>query len=185
MDAPLGFGFRHALHAVPAGFKLQLTVHAVAGNFGNHFFETAVFAFVGAHHLDTPAAAFRIAAVHAEQIAGKDRRLIAAGAGAHFEEAAALVIRIFRQQQHLQLLLQRFTGRPRLFQLFLRHLAHFRIVQHHFRRLQILLHLTPFQEAAADVGQLRVFSRQRAEPVLLGDDAGIAEQRLHFFMALL
>ena len=41
------------------------------------------------HHLDLPALALGVARVHAEQVAGEQRRLVAAGAGADFEEDVA------------------------------------------------------------------------------------------------
>src|SRR5690606_41602754 len=43
--------------------------------------------------------ALGVAAVHAEQVAGEDRRLVAAGAGAHFQEQVGLVARVARHQQ--------------------------------------------------------------------------------------
>ena len=69
-------------------------------------------------------------------------------------------------------------------QLFLRHFAHFRIVEHHLRGFNILLHLTPVGIAARHIAQLSILPRQRAEFILIGNRRGIAEQRLHFFMAL-
>ncbi|MNN69227.1 hypothetical protein D3C81_1849960 [compost metagenome] len=101
MNTPLRLGFRHALHAVATRLKLQLAENAVARHLGNHFFIAAVLAFVGTHDLDAPATRFGIAAVHTEQIAGENRRFVTAGTGTHFQEAIALIIRIFRQQQHL------------------------------------------------------------------------------------
>jgi hypothetical protein len=185
MDTALGFGFRHALHAVTARFKLQLAVNAVTRHFGNHLFVTAVFTHVFAHDLNPPAASFSVTAIHTEQIASKNGRFVATGSGAYFQETIAFIVRILWQQQHLQLLFQLFRRRFGLFQLFLRHFTHFRIVQHHFCRGKIVLHLTPFQKTTADISQLRIFPRQATEPILIGNNTGIAEQRLNFFMALL
>jgi hypothetical protein len=39
-----------------------------------------------------------VALVHAEQVAGEQRRLVAAGAGADFEDGVALVHRVLGQQ---------------------------------------------------------------------------------------
>ena len=47
--------------------------------------------------------ALGIAQVHARQVAGEQRRLVAAGAGADLEEGVALVVRVARQQRRLQL----------------------------------------------------------------------------------
>ncbi len=152
MDTSLGFGFRHALHAVAARFKLQASIGAVAGDAGDDLFIAAVLALVGADDLHAPATGFSVAAVHAEQVAGEDRRLVAAGAGAHFDKAGAFVVRIFRQQQHLQLLLQPLALGARLLQLFLRHIAHLGIVQHHLGGFDIFLRLLPRAETLGHVG---------------------------------
>ncbi len=152
MDTSLGFGFRHALHAVTARFELQTAIGTFASHARDYLFITAVFALVGADDLHAPAAGFGVAAVHAEEIAGEDRRLVAAGAGAHFDKAGAFVIRVFRQQQDLQLLLKPLALFARLLQLFLRHIAHFRIIQHHLGGFDIFLRLLPRAETLGNVG---------------------------------
>ena len=48
-----------------------------------------------------------VALVHAEQIAGEQRRLVAAGAGADFENDVALVHRVFGDERDAQFLLER------------------------------------------------------------------------------
>jgi hypothetical protein len=58
------------------------------------------------HDLHLPALAFGVAAVHAQQVAGEQRRLVAAGAGADLEEQVALVVGVARQQGALQIGLQ-------------------------------------------------------------------------------
>ena len=108
MDAALRFGGRHALHAVRAAFPFQLAVHLLAIHRGDDFLEAAGFGRVGAQHLDPPALRFGVAAVHAKQVAGEQRRLIAAGAGPYFHNDAAVVVRVARQQQEAQIFFQRF-----------------------------------------------------------------------------
>ena len=139
MNTSLGFGGRYALYAMAAGFELQPTINAVAADFGDHFFKAAVLAFVGAHDFHAPTARFRVTAVHTEQIAREQRRFIAAGTGANFNKRVTLVVRVFRQQQNLQLLLHLFTLLFRFAQLFLRHFAHFRVIEHHLRGFDIIL----------------------------------------------
>ena len=94
--------------AVTAGFKFQSTVHAVTADFGDNLFVAAMLAFVGAHDLHAPATGFGITAVHTEQIPGEQRRFVAAGTGADFHKGVTLIVRIFRQQKHLKLLLHLF-----------------------------------------------------------------------------
>ena len=52
--------------------------------------------------LDFPALLGRVALVHAEQIAGKQRRLVAAGPGADFENDVALVHGVFGNEREPQ-----------------------------------------------------------------------------------
>ena len=106
VDAALRFGVRHALHAMHAGFEFQLGEGAAAADFGDDFLVAAHGAFARGDHLDLPALLGGIALVHAEQIAGEQRGLVAAGAGADFEDDVALVHRVLRQQRQADLLLE-------------------------------------------------------------------------------
>ena len=102
VDAALGLGFRHALHPVAAGLELELAVSAIARHADNGLFIAAQLGVAGRDDLDAPALALGVAAVHAEQIAGKQRRFVTAGTGAHFHESVTLVIGIFRLRIHYQ-----------------------------------------------------------------------------------
>ena len=114
MNTPLRFRSRHALHAMTARFKLQTTIHAVAADLGDNLFIATMLAVVSAHDFHAPATRFSVAAVHAEQIPGKQRRFVTAGTGADFHKRVTLVVRIFWQQQHLKLLLHLFRTRFRI-----------------------------------------------------------------------
>ena len=63
--------------------------------------------------LGLPALPRGIALVHAEQVAGEQRRLVAAGAGADFEDDVALVHRVLGQQREPELLDQPLALAPR------------------------------------------------------------------------
>lgn len=151
MDPPLRFRGRDTLHAMTTGFKFQPTIHTIAADFSNDLFITTMFTLTGAHDFHTPATGFRVAAVHAEQIASKQRGFIAAGSGAHFEEGVAFVIRIFWQQKNLKLLFQLLAFLFRFAQFILRHLTHFWIVEHHLCGFDIFLHLLPVGETARNI----------------------------------
>ena len=47
--------------------------------------------------------AFGVSGVHAEQVGSEERRLLAAGAGAHLQDDVALVIRVARDEQRPKL----------------------------------------------------------------------------------
>ena len=103
VDAALRLGLRHALHAMAAGFELELRVRALPGDARDHLLVAAQLRGALGDQLDLPALALGVARVHAEQVAGEERRLVAAGAGAHLEEQVAVVVRVARQQRLLQL----------------------------------------------------------------------------------
>ncbi len=99
VDAAARLGCRDALDAVDAGFELQPREHATAAHLGDDLLEAAGFALALRQHLDLPAVEVGIALVHAEQVAGEQRRLAAAGAGPDLEDRALLVGRVPRQEQ--------------------------------------------------------------------------------------
>ena len=124
VDAPARLGRRDALHAVDAGFELQAREHAFAGDRGDNLLVAAEVVLRDRDDLHLPAAQLGIAAVHAEQIGGEQRRLVAAGAGAHFQNGAALVGGVLRQQLDLQLLLQLLAARLQRLEIGARHGDH-------------------------------------------------------------
>ena len=89
VDAAAAFGRRHALDAVDARLELQLREHALARDGGDDFLEAADVAVAGRSHLEAPALRGGVALIHAEEVAGEERRLVAAGAGADFEDGVA------------------------------------------------------------------------------------------------
>ena len=125
MDAAGAFGVRHALHAVHAGFELELGERAAAADFRDDLLVAAHRAFAGGDHLDLPALLGGVALVHAEQVAREQRCLVAAGAGANFEDDVALVHRILGKERELDLLLERRAPLLELWLLGGRHRPHF------------------------------------------------------------
>ena len=81
--------------------------------------------------------------IHAEDFGGKERGLVAAGAGADFEDDVLLVVGILGQQQHLDLFFERRLARREGGDLFLGHGAHVGIAlgEHGARFGQALPHL--------------------------------------------
>ena len=124
MDAPARLGRRDALHAMHAGLELQPREHAFAGDRGDDLLVAAEVVLRDRDDLHLPAAQLGVAAVHAEEIGSEQRRLVAAGAGAHFENGAALVGGVLRQELDPQLLLQFLATRLERFQIGARHGDH-------------------------------------------------------------
>ena len=71
---------------------------------GDDFLEAAFGAFADRQDLGLPALLGGVALVHAEQVAGEQRGLVAAGAGADFEDGVVVVHRVLRQQREADLL---------------------------------------------------------------------------------
>jgi hypothetical protein len=130
---------------VRAGLELQSREHPAADDAADHLAIAAVLARAFAQRLDLPVLCFRIARIHAQQIASKDRRFVAAGAGADFQVDVARVARVVRQQQLLQLHVACLQQRPQA--------THFLLAQCPHAGVAVLLHV---------LGRLQ-FRFQRAE----------------------
>ena len=88
-------------------FEFEPREHALAGDVGDDLLVAAESPTRSPRDdLDLPAHAVGVALIHAEQVAGEQRRLLAAGAGAHFEDGALLVGGILGQELHLELALE-------------------------------------------------------------------------------
>ena len=184
MDTALRFRRRHALHAVTTGLKFQHAVHAITADLGNHLFITAMLAIAAADDFHPPATRFGKTAVHPEQITGKNGRFVTTRTGADFQITVTLIVRIFWQQQDLQLLLQLLDAVFRSIQLILRHIAHFGIIEQLFGGRQILLCLLPITETLHHIGQLGILFGQCTKALLIGNHRRLTQHRLNFFMAL-
>ena len=99
VDAPLGFGRGHALHAVHATLKFEILVGVLSRHLKNNLLKPTHVGRAGAHDFDPPTTCFRVAAIHAEQIAGEDVGLIAAGAPTDFHDGVPAVGGIGRDHE--------------------------------------------------------------------------------------
>ncbi len=66
---------------------------------GDDLLVAADLALGDAVDLHLPAVQLGVALVHAEEVAGEQRRLVAAGAGAHLEDRRGVLVRVLRRQQ--------------------------------------------------------------------------------------
>ncbi len=134
-----------------AQFEFELGEGAAAADFGDDLLVASHGAFARGDHLDLPALVRGIALVHAEEIAGKERGLVAAGAGADLEDDVALVHRVLGQQRQLDL---------------------------SFERRALLLEFRPLGERhRAHFGVGCGIRNERIEALDLGDDAAIVLHR--------
>ena len=184
MDTALAFGSGDALYAVAAGFEFQTAVRAQTDDTGDDFFIAAQLAFVGGYDFDLPAVAFGVAAVHTQQIAGKQRGFVAARSGAYFNEDVFVVVGVFGQQQFLQFGIERVDfGFCRL-DFFGGKVFHFGVGQHFLRFGHVALRLHVLVEGFDDGGDFGVFACELAVVVHVGSRFGRAEQGGYFFQTV-
>jgi hypothetical protein len=129
------------------------------------------------HDLDLPALQVGIAGVHAQEIPGEEGRLIAAGAGADFEDSALLVRLVLGQQHEAQGLGGLFQLLPRPGQLLAGEGPHLGIgiLQHGLEPREVLFHGAVGPDRRHDVVQLGQFARERHDG--LGIGRGVERRR--------
>ena len=117
---PVRLGVGHALDPVHAALELEPREDAAALDLGDDLLVAAGRALAFGDDLDPPALELGVARIHAEEVAGEERGLVAARAGADLEDGALLVRLVLRQEQDAQVLrrpLERLLGaraaRPR------------------------------------------------------------------------
>jgi hypothetical protein len=91
MNAALRLGRRHALNAVTAALILQLAVDAFALERQGDFLEAAKLGRAMVEDFYLPALGLGMALVHFIQVAGEQRRLVAARTAADFHDATGAV----------------------------------------------------------------------------------------------
>ena len=184
VDTALAFGGGDALHAVAARFEFQTTVRTQTDDTGDDFFIAAQFAFIGGNNFDLPAVALGVAAVHAQQVACKQRGFVAARSGAHFDEDVFVVVGIFGQQQFLQFGIERVDFGFRRFDFFGGEVFHFGIGQHFFGIRQVALRQLIVLEHFDHGRQFGVFAREFAVVVHIGRGFGLSEEVGDFFQSV-
>ncbi len=160
VDASLRFGRGHTLHAVHAGFVLQPGKHVPAGDLGNAFLQATKLGFAILQQLETPAAQTRIFLIRGEQFGGEQTSLVTTRGRANFQDRAALVRLVARQQRELDLTCQFRNALAQLTQFLLRHLAHFRIGQHLLGIPRFRFRRSPFLDARHHRFELRQLLRR-------------------------
>ena len=183
VDASLRFGDRHALHPMPAGFKLQARVGTLADDAGDDFLVAADFTQGFGNDFDLPALAFGIAAVHAKQVAGKQRGFVAAGAAAHLNKNILVVVRVFGQQRGLQRVFDGLNGRFARLDFFLGKFAHVRVFAHFGGGLDVLFGFFVVVEQRHHRRNLGVLTGDFAVVVHVADHVGRGQQAIQIGQA--
>ena len=130
VDAALRFRRRDALDAVPAGLVPEVLVRVLAGHAEGDFLEPARFARAVRNLFQLPSLLAGVAGVHLVQVAGEQRGLVAAGAGADFDDHLGEVVRRIDQELLFDLRVERVALRPQFREFFFRHRLHVRVGGH-------------------------------------------------------
>ncbi len=101
-----------------------------------------------------------IALIHAEQVAGKQRRLVAAGAGANFEDGVLLVRLVLGQQQNAHLFAQARDALVERRALGLGQRRHLRVGKQRFELAALLLRRLQLGHGGVHRLQLGALARQ-------------------------
>ena len=132
-------------------------------NRGHHLLQAAQRTRRTFQDFHFPFLRLRVARIHAEQFAREQRRFVAAGARANFDDHVFLVVGILGQQQELQFALDRFFARGQLLLFLLRHLLHLRVVgfeDHLLCLSKPLIELLPLAVFFDHLGELGMPSRE-------------------------
>ena len=97
MDAALSFSLGNTLNTMRTGFKLELLINILAFDTDNYFLITAVFALTLVNNLELPTLQFCITGIHAQQVSGKYRCLIATCARADFNKDVEPIFAVLGQ----------------------------------------------------------------------------------------
>ena len=107
LDAALALGLGDALDAVHAGLVLHHRVDLLARDLELDGLEAAGLRRARGEDLDLPAAPLAEALVHLIEVAGKDGGLVAAHARADLDDGVLLVVGVGRDEQELDVVLER------------------------------------------------------------------------------
>ena len=168
MNAALCFRDGNALHAVSARFELELRIGAATDDADDRFLVAPEFAFVARNNFGLPPLALRVAEIHAENVARKERRFIAPGARADFKEDVPFVVGVLRNELEPERFLKTFKLRLRLGSLFLSELAHLGVFSEFFSCFEVRFRAFVLGELYRDRFDFGALAREVAELIHVG-----------------
>ena len=169
-----------------AALVFEDAVDAFAGYGHDNFFETAGGAFGEGGDGELPAAAFAVALVHLEEVAGKDCSFVAARSGANLEDGVAGVFGVGGDELELYLLFEPGHLGERLFELEACHLAHVGVRLGLEERAcfgGIVGELSVAASECDELLQVLVLAGEVDVSLHIGDDGGVCYECRHFLEA--
>ena len=185
VDAALGLGLRHALHAVAAALVLQVAEDLAAFDPQDQLLEPAQLRGAHVQDLDLPAFALGVVLVHFIEVAGEEGGLVAPRAGADLDNAPVAVGVLAARCKVQELVPAGFALGLQVGQLRLGQLAKLGIVA--VEHLQGLGDLSVEALEAAvlggHLGQRAVLAVHGRLPGRVGQHGGVQQQPLQFLEA--
>jgi len=163
MDAPAGLGLGHPLDPVNAALELQPGKDPLAVDPRHQLAQPAKIALGHLHDLKAPALRLGVFLIHPHQVGGKQRRLLAAGAGSDLQYRRARIGGILGQKCKAQPFLHRRQGGAQPRQLFLGQGAHLGIGAHRLGLGQIDQGAGMFGDPGHHRLQLGIFPAERRD----------------------
>lgn len=143
-----------------ATLELHFAVSTATVNHEDHFLETAEIIHVDVHQLYLPALRIGKTGVHPVQIGSEQCRFISAGRTANFDDNVLIIIRILRQEQNTDGLLQHNLPSGQLIDFHLDHFTHLIIhllALHGLRSLEFFHNVLIFNISLISRLQIRLF----------------------------
>ena len=132
LDPSVGLRDRDALDPVGSRLELETGIGALSDNHEGDKGIATKSGRLAIQDLDLPSLLVRIVLIHAEEIARKDIRLVAAGSAADFHDDVLFVVLVLRKEFDLKLCPRFLDFLLKTIGLFLSHLPHLRIgILHH------------------------------------------------------
>src|SRR5947208_4357001 len=179
MDPPAPLRDRDPLDAVDAALELEAAPRPATLDEEDRVLDAPRTGRAGVHDLDFPALALRVLRVHAHEVRGEQRGLLAARASADLDEDVLRVVGIAREEQALQLVLERRLARREIVHLGLRELHELAVAalrEEVTRLAEPPEHFTILGEPVDDVDRLGVLLSETRVLDRLREDGGIGQR---------
>src|SRR5947208_15679032 len=179
MDPPAPLRDRDPLDAVDTALELEAAPRPATLDEEDRVLDAPRTGRAGVHDLDFPALALRVLRVHAHEVRGEQRGLLAARASADLDEDVLRVVGIAREEQALQLVLERRLAGREIVHLGLRELHELAVAalrEEVARLAEPPEHFTIFREPVDDVDRLGVLFAEARILDVLREDGGTGQR---------
>ena len=178
VDAAAGLRLRHALDAVHPAFKLQAGVRPLPADEQARLAHAAELRLVEVRDLGLPAVRVGVHGIHSIETMRKERRFFPTDTGAQLQNDIAVIVRVARQQQHAQRLLELRAAGLAALELFARDLVQFGIAEQCLRLRDLRLTVGIGAVCLHDRLQLALLAAESGKHRWIGIIRGVSQLAL-------